>query len=186
MPSPYGFSAYLLWGCAFFGRNLKSVKKTNFINALLAAGLLLLLGLGYWFGPQLGSLGSKGAGGTTTLPVSPCDLNQGACTVALPGGGRLVASIGPRPIPVLKPLHIEVNVQGRSVSGVRLDFSGVDMDMGFNQTELKPGESSRAGELRFTGRGNLPVCVTGKMRWQVIFILDEGGASLAVPFHFDA
>lgn len=149
------------------------MEKRSRTNLLLGLSLALLLGLGLWWGPQLAPPRDQ------TLPVSTCDLNQGACSARLPGGGELVVEMGPRPIPVLKPLQIHARLNGYAAKAVRVDFSGVGMDMGFNQSSLK---QSAPGQ--FTGQGNLPVCVTGAMSWQVSFLIEGQGGTLAVPFHF--
>lgn len=151
------------------------LNKSHLTSLLLGLGFLGLLGLGYWLGPRLAPARDL------TLPVPACDLNQGPCRVALPGGGHLVAEISPWPIPVLKPLSVKVSLEGYEASAVLLDFSGVEMDMGFNQVSLEAGPLGQ-----FSGRGNLPVCVTGRMRWQASFILQGPGGRLAVPFHFDS
>jgi len=114
-----------------------------------------------------------------TLPVSGCDLNQGRCSASLPGGGRLEVELAPRPVPVLKPLQIQLRLEGHEATRVVVDFSGVEMDMGFNQITLKP-----AGPGQFVGQGNLPVCATGAMRWQLAVRIEGPSGSLAVPFHF--
>lgn len=142
----------------------------SFFLFLLLAGLL---GAGYWLGPKLAPKGEQ------VLPVAACDLNLGPCTVELPGGGRLRVEIGPRPIPVLKPLDVRVAFEGFQAEKVLLDFSGVEMDMGFNQVSLKP-----LGEGRFAGRGNLPVCVTGAMVWQATFMIEGRAGRFGVPFRF--
>ncbi|MCX8145068.1 MAG: hypothetical protein N3C59_01885 [Azovibrio sp.] len=143
------------------------------INLLLFLLLALLLGLGAWLGPRLARSGEQ------VLPVVPCDLNRGPCALDLPGGGRLQVEITPRPIPVLQPLALQVSLAGRAAKTVRLDFSGVDMDMGFNQVSLRP-----LGGGRFAGQGNLPICITGAMRWQAAVLIETDSGSLSVPFHF--
>lgn len=150
-----------------------AVDRKALINSLLFLLLAGLLGLGYWLGPQLVPKGEQ------VLPVVACDLNQGPCTVELPGGGRVRVEIGPRPIPVLKPLDVQLALEGFQAEKVQLDFAGVEMDMGFNQVSLKP-----QGEGRFAGQGNLPVCITGAMIWQAAFLIEGRGGSLTVPFHF--
>ena len=48
-----------------------------------------------------------------SLPLNAaCDLQQGPCATSLPGGGRLEFSLEPRPIPVLKPLRLQVRATG--------------------------------------------------------------------------
>ncbi|MDR3324036.1 MAG: hypothetical protein LBS89_07530, partial [Zoogloeaceae bacterium] len=88
-------------------------------------------------------------------------------------------AILPRPIPVLKPLHIRLALAGATAKRVQVNFSGVEMDMGFNQITLQKGET---GE--FTGLGNLPVCVSGKMRWQATITLEDPAGTFAIPLQF--
>lgn len=118
--------------------------------------------------------------GAPALAVSACDLNRGACQVELPGGGRLTAEITPRPIPVLKPLAVRLTVAGRRIDAVRLEFSGVEMDMGFNQSVLAATDGG------FVGTASLPVCVSGRMRWQAVFHIEGPDGRLDVPFQFDS
>jgi hypothetical protein len=84
-----------------------------------------------------------------------------------------------RPIPALKPLMVALALEGHAARRMRLNFSGVDMEMGFNPITLReesPGQ--------FKGQGNLPVCVSGPMRWQATFILEDDQGSLAIPLRF--
>lgn len=154
-------------------RPASTLEKRTRTHLLLGLALASLLGLGLWLGPQ--RLPPR----DQTLPVSTCDLNQGACSVRLPGKGVLQVEIAPRPIPVLKPLQIQARLGGLAATGVQVDFSGVEMDMGFNQIRLKPTAPGQ-----FAGQGNLPICVTGAMNWQVSFLIEAPGGTLAVPFRF--
>jgi hypothetical protein len=121
-------------------------------------------------------------GKVTDLPAgSPCDLQHGPCSTRLPNGGRLEFSIGPRPIPVLKPIRLQARVAGVAARSVEVDFAATDMDMGFNRVALKP-----AGDGNFTGQGMLPVCVRNRMSWRASVLIDAGGgAKLSIPFLFD-
>lgn len=151
------------------------MQKSTRTNLLLALALGLLLSLGLGLGPQL--LPKR----DITLPLSDCDLNQERCTVALPDGNSLSIDISPRPIPPLKPLDIQVRLQGVAAKGVQLEFTGVKMDMGFNRSTLKA-----IAPDHFVGQGNLPVCMTGRMRWQATIFVETARGTLAIPFQFDS
>lgn len=113
-------------------------------------------------------------------PLDPgCDLRAGPCVVQLEDGTRISFGIEPREIPVVQPLNLEVIVEGRGVSDVEVDFAGVDMNMGFNRTQLE-----RSAEGRYSGSGMLPVCIRGAMEWEarVLARTDEG--LVAAPFRF--
>jgi hypothetical protein len=116
-----------------------------------------------------------------SLPLDPaCDLHQRPCAALLPGGGRLEFSLEPRPIPVLKPLRLEVRATGVKADSMEVDFAGVDMKMAFNRPRLKPGK-----EGLFTGQTSLPVCVRDKMSWQATVLVESDGKQIAVPFRFE-
>lgn len=110
-----------------------------------------------------------------------CDLNVRSCAVDLPDGGRLEVAITPRPIPVVKPLQIEVRVTGASPRQVELDFSGRSMDMGPNRSALVP-----AGDGIYRGNAMLPVCVTGRMDWRATLLVDTARGRTAAHFDFAA
>ena len=110
-----------------------------------------------------------------------CDLNANRCAVDLPEGGRIELAIAPRPIPVVKPLQIDVRVTGAVVRRVELDFTGRSMDMGPNRTVL-----AAAGEGVFRGSAMLPVCVTGRMDWRATLFVDTQRGRLAARFDFAA
>ncbi|BAN35729.1 hypothetical protein SCD_n01918 [Sulfuricella denitrificans skB26] len=116
-----------------------------------------------------------------SLPLNAaCDLHQGPCTTSLPGGGRLEFSLEPRPIPVLRPLRLQVRATGIKADSVEVDFAGVDMKMAFNRPRLVSGK-----EGLFTGEATLPVCVRNKMAWQATVLVEADGQRIAVPFRFE-
>ena len=116
-----------------------------------------------------------------SLPLDPaCDLHQGPCAALLPGGGRLEFSLEPRPIPVLKPLRLEVRATGFKADSMEVDFAGVDMKMAFNRPRLEPEKDGL-----FTGQTSLPVCVRDKMSWQATVLVESSGKQIAVPFRFE-
>jgi hypothetical protein len=60
-----------------------------------------------------------------------------------------------------------------------VDFSGVDMDMGFNRVRLEP-----VGKGSYSANGMLPVCVRDAMEWEAKVLLrsQEGLSSVAYRF----
>lgn len=115
------------------------------------------------------------------LPLNTsCDLHAGPCASNLPGGGRLELSVEPRPIPVLKPLKLQVRVTGAPARSVEVDFAGVDMKMGFNRPRL-----AADGAGLFSGKTMLPVCVRDRMAWRATVLIESGNQRIAVPFQFE-
>jgi hypothetical protein len=116
-----------------------------------------------------------------SLPLNAtCNLHQGPCEALLPGGGQVEFSLEPRPIPVLKPLKLEVRATGFKAGSVEVDFAGVDMKMAFNRPRLIPGKDGL-----FTGEATLPVCVRDQMAWQATMLVESDGKRIAVPFRFE-
>lgn len=115
-----------------------------------------------------------------TLPLDKsCDLQQGACSSSLPGGGKLTLAMTPRPIPVLRPLKLEVTLQGAKAKTVEVDFSGVDMKMGYNRPQLQ-----ESGDGHFGGETTLPICSVSSMAWRATVLVQLGDQLVAVPFEF--
>ena len=92
---------------------------------------------------------------------------------------RLLFSITPRPIPLLKPLELQVSFNGGAVRKVEVDFTGVNMAMGYNRWQL-----ARSGDNRFSAQATLPVCSSGEMVWEATVLVDTGDSVLAIPFRF--
>jgi hypothetical protein len=110
-----------------------------------------------------------------------CDLRAGPCESALPGGGRVSLEISPSSIPTVQPLQLHVRLQGPvpKVSRVLVDFSGVDMNMGFNRVQLQP-----QGDGGFAGEGMLPVCVRMRMQWQARVLLETESGLVSADYRF--
>jgi hypothetical protein len=109
-----------------------------------------------------------------------CDLRAGACKTRLNDASYVTFSIEPRDIPVVKPLQLSVNLDGISAKSIEVDFSGVDMNMGFNRTKL-----SSAGDGVFSGQAILPVCVWDAMEWEAQVLIDTTQQGLiSVPYRF--
>jgi hypothetical protein len=113
-------------------------------------------------------------------PLDPdCDLRAGPCISILPGGGRVSFGIRPLSIPVVEPLELEIRVEGVDAASAEVDFSGVDMNMGFNRPKLE----SRGGGV-FSGDGMLPVCVRDAMEWEAKVLLRTPDGLVAAPYRF--
>ncbi len=110
-----------------------------------------------------------------------CDLRAGPCESALPGDGWVSLEISPSSIPTVQPLQLQVRVQGPvpAVSRVAVDFTGVDMNMGFNRAELQP-----QGEGVFAGKGMLPVCVRERMQWQARVLMETERGLVSADYRF--
>lgn len=114
-------------------------------------------------------------------PDPACNVQREDCAVRLPDGGTIELSVGTRPIPLVKSFPLEVRTRGIAVDRVEIDFSGVDMEMGFNRPQL-----AARGDGRFAGEAMLPVCVTGRMLWQATVLLESGAKRIAVPYRFSS
>lgn len=149
-------------------------KPRRLLPDLLLLLLLACLGVaGYKLAPLLTPRSD------VQLPLSACDLGRDTCSVALPGGGNLEFALSPRPVPALKPLQLSVVTHGVDARGIEVDFSGVDMQMGYNRIAL-----AALGDGRWSGNADLPVCITGSMQWRATLIVDAGRESIAAPFAF--
>jgi hypothetical protein len=113
-------------------------------------------------------------------PVDPhCNLRAGPCVTTLEGGGRVRFGIEPRTIPLLEPLALQVQVEGLVPRQVVVDFSGVDMYMGFNRVTLVA-----EGAGRYGGTSRIPVCTREAMEWEAKVLLHDDHGIVAVPFRF--
>lgn len=152
------------------------LKLSN--KTLLATALLLAVLLAGVVAEKL--MPSADQPVSLTLPLDQsCDLQKGACSTGLPGGGKLTLSITPRPIPVLRPLKLEVAVEGAKAESVEVDFAGVDMKMGYNRPPLQEN-----GAGRFAGEATLPICSVSSMAWRATVLARLDGKLIAVPFEF--
>jgi hypothetical protein len=119
---------------------------------------------------------------SVTVAVSPdpgCDLSRAPCGTRLEDGASVRFSIMPRSIPVMKPLELEVVIDGMEVERVQVDFVGVDMDMGFNRVRLQSADDGR-----FIANAVLPVCVRRRMEWEARVLAQTDRGLISVPFRF--
>lgn len=117
----------------------------------------------------------------TALPLDEtCNLSGGVCTVRLPDGGRLEFALGPQPVPLLKPLNLELRVEGSKARALEVDFSGVNLAMAFTRAHLSRNDSGAFG-----GEATLPLCSTGRMAWNATVLLEDGKRKIYAPFRFE-
>lgn len=152
------------------------LSKSQLVDAALLLALILLGLVGYKLSPLLLPQADQ-----TASPDPACRLNQTACAAALPGGGRLLLALEPRPLPVAAALRASVELADIEAQSVAIDFAGVTMNMGLNRATLVA-----AGAGRYVGDVVLPACVTGRMEWQATVLVESGRRRIAVPFRFAA
>lgn len=111
--------------------------------------------------------------------LSSCDLQQGTCFTVIEGLGAVTLTIAPRPIPLVEPLTIKVETKIPTVRKLDVDFSGVDMNMGYNRFSLKP-----VSDGLYEGTGMLPVCVRNRMIWEAKVMLTMDDVVYVAPFRF--
>jgi len=109
-----------------------------------------------------------------------CDVRAGPCTARFADGGDVTLEVDPRGIPVMQPLVLQVTIQGIEVSAVAVDFTGVDMNMGYNRPSLAP-----VGSGSWQGAGMLPTCVRARMLWEAKVLLTTPRGLFAAPFRFE-
>lgn len=118
--------------------------------------------------------------GPTLLPLDEtCSLSRETCTMRLPDGETLEISLGPRPIPLLRTLTLEIRIADSNARPVEVDFTGIDVPMAFNRAYLKP-----AADGIYTAQTSLPVCTSGSMVWQASVLLENDKGHFLVPFRF--
>jgi len=109
--------------------------------------------------------------------IKDCDLHQQACESKM-GEAKAVLKISPHPIPIAKPLGIEVELHNLQADKVELDISGINMYMGYNRVNLmstKPGH--------FVGTSMLAFCTNQKMQWQITLMVHlSDGKQIQIPY----
>lgn len=119
--------------------------------------------------------------GPTVLPLDEtCSLSRETCSVRLPDGGTLKLSLGPRPVPLLKPLTLEIHIAGSNANPVEVSFTGVNVPMAFNRAYPAPFTDGV-----YTAQTTLPLCASGRMVWQASVLLEKGDGRILVPFRFE-
>ncbi len=107
-----------------------------------------------------------------------CDLRAGPCFSKV-AGGRVSFAIKTEGIPLVKPLELEVKLDGIEASKVEVDFIGLGMEMGFNRPQLEA-----KGSGLYIGTGMLPVCIRVAMEWEARVLIATADGLIAAPFRF--
>jgi hypothetical protein len=150
------------------------VNKKILIDLIGLELIALVVVVGYKLSPML-----LPKADVTIQPDPVCNLQREACSVFLPSGGKVLLSMGTRPVPLVKPFEVQVTTSGFSPARVEVDFAGIDMNMGFNRPQL-----AARGEGRYAAEVTLPVCITGHMDWQATVLVETGGERVAIPYRF--
>lgn len=157
------------------GKSLDFVVRKKLLTDLIGVLLIaLVVVVGYKLSPLL-----LPQADLTVQPDPACDLQRGDCAVDLPAGGKMLLSLGGKPVPLVRPFALEVRTSGIEPARIDVDFEGVEMKMGLNRPQL-----AAQGGGRFVGETSLPVCITGGMEWQATVLLEIGRQRIAVPFLF--
>lgn len=148
------------------------MNKKILIDVIGVLLIALVVVIGYKLSPML-----LPKADVTVQPDPACDLQRQACAVDLPGGGKIELSMGTRPVPMVKPFDVQVRSSGIVPTRVEVDFTGIDMNMGFNRPELTLREPGN-----YVAEATLPVCITGQMDWQVTLLIETGSQHIAIPY----
>jgi hypothetical protein len=113
-----------------------------------------------------------------------CNIQKAPCVRMTGSGMDVEFDVAPHPVKAMQELLFMVTLkkQGKPVSGASLvlDLSMPDMFMGNNQTKLKEEPSGR-----YSGRGVIPRCVTGRKTWKAFVTIAQRGQVEQVAFLFE-
>jgi len=106
-----------------------------------------------------------------------CDLHADSCTAKM-GDAKVTLKISPHPIPIARPLGIEVDIENLDVQNIELDISGINMYMGYNRVTL-----TSASPNRYIGTSMLAFCTSQKMLWQITLMIHQpDGSQIQIPY----
>lgn len=109
-----------------------------------------------------------------------CNLHERRCSAPVPGGGRVILGIEPRPLGYGHPWRLSVTLDEVAAEKVEVDFAGLDTPTSFNRVALALGTSGR-----FEGEATLPMCVFEPIDWQASVLLGTGEKRQSVAFVFN-
>ncbi len=110
-----------------------------------------------------------------------CNLHIESCT-AQTGESKVTLKISPHPIPIARPLGIEVLLENIEAEKVELDISGINMYMGYNRVPLTAAKQPG----RYIGTSMLAFCTNKKMEWQItLMIHQKDGSQIQIPYRLD-
>ncbi len=108
-----------------------------------------------------------------------CDLHNGPCKLTFADGSSVSLLISPNTIPLLQRLQLHVEVEGISVKKVEIDFTGYEIDLGYNRPELKA-----INKTTFMGDAFLPLCTLSEMDWSAKVLLHTDKGLMMAPYKF--
>ena len=108
-----------------------------------------------------------------------CDLHKGSCKSVFADGSSVSLLISPNTIPLLQRLQLRVEVQGISAKKVEIDFTGYEIDLGYNRPELKA-----LNKTTFIGDAFLPLCTLSEMDWSAKVLLHTDKGLMMAPYKF--
>ena len=130
---------------------------------------------------MLSACSSNNDGNITQWSVDEnCDLHHKTYT-AESGNAQVSLKISPHPIPIARPLGIEVQTENLQIKKMELDISGLNMYMGYNRVELKSNKPDR-----FVGTSMLAFCTNEKLLWQVTLMIHlADGSQIQIPYELE-
>lgn len=109
--------------------------------------------------------------------IENCNLHTQAC-ISAQGQQGVQLNIDPKPIPIARPLSIQVDLKDIAAETVQLEIAGINMYMGYNQTQLLT-QNGRHWE----GTSMLAFCTNEAMDWKLsVIITQKDGTQLKTPF----
>ena len=155
---------------------LEIKNKTTKSLWILSGLLLLLLISTIVYKYQVGASSTM-----SNKQDNPCSLRERECTQSLKDGGKVSFSIEPKDIPMLKPLAINVKLDGIQASKIEVDFiqQDDDLSLGYNRPALE-----KVSDSEFKGRAFLALCANDKMIWEAKVLLHTKQGLKVAIFHF--
>lgn len=141
------------------------MKALKLINLAAGIAAIVLLGLaGAYLQKLLNKEPVDNTPAITLKSAQLCNLNQQSCIAGL-DNKKIELSLQ-RPVRYLTKFQAAARVSGFENPGINkviIDFTMPGMDMGINRFALQ--ETSTPNQWQ--GTAILPVCITGRMDWQV-------------------
>jgi cytochrome oxidase Cu insertion factor (SCO1/SenC/PrrC family) len=106
-----------------------------------------------------------------------CSLHERRCSTAVPGGGRVMLGIEPRPLAYGQPWKLTVSFEETTADTIEVDFTGLTAPTSYNRAAL-----AAAKDGGFEGEATLPWCSFEPMDWQATLLLGTGDQRRTVPF----
>lgn len=129
----------------------------------------------------LGGCGDKFEGDVWPM-VENCDLHQQTCHAQYANASASL-TLNPQPIPIAKPLQVEVTLQNITTDKLKLDISGINMYMGYNRVVLQADANN---PNQFKGQTMLAFCTNEVMYWQLTLLAYQAdGQVTQIPFKLE-